>query len=205
MTMMSCVVPIVSAIVLPTGVPAAPPACCDGCGVPSNSPPSIMVASCAATVPSAVTAAVACNGRGLKVKCSKSGPLVIVPTLGAPPVEVTPAPNVPHPVPVPLKLTAVVVIINTGAIVALDPTPAGVSVRLPGVSVLPLLVQRTAVIDPAPTVWTVMVAAVIPVARLGSNGDGTTTTVGAVGYPAPGLLKVKPETVPDAILAQPDA
>src|SRR5215469_17979258 len=181
MTIMSCVVPIVRAIVLPTGVPAAPPACCDGCGVPSNKPPSMMVASCAATVPNAVTVKVACNGRGLKVKCRKSGPLVIVPTLGAPPVEVNPAPSVPQPVPVPDKLAVMQVIIKTGAMVALVPAPDGVSVKLPGVSVLSWLVQRTAVIEPAPTVCTVMVAAVMPVARFGSNGDGTTTTVGAVG------------------------
>src|SRR5215469_2548283 len=141
----------------------------------------MMVASCATAEPTLVIAKVACNGRGLNVKCSKSGPLVMVPTLGAPPVVLIKPATVPQPVPVPVKLTAVVVIMNTGARVALDPTPAGVKVRLPGVSVLPLLVQRTAVIDPAPTVWTVIVAAVIPDDRLGSNGDGTTTTVGAVG------------------------
>src|SRR5215469_16296932 len=106
----------------------------------------------------------------------------MVPTEGAPPTVVISAPSVPQPVPVPANDTDVVVCMTNGAMVAFEPAPASVNVMLAGLaSGAPELVQRMPVMDPEPTIAAVIVPAVMPVARLGSNGEGTTTIFGADG------------------------
>src|SRR5208282_3080784 len=109
-----------------------------------------------------------------------SGLLVIVPTEADPPTVVISAATVPQPVPVPVVLHVKIVCITLGTMVAFVPAPATVSVTFAGLaSATPLLVQSAPVIEPEPTRLKVTVAAVMPVERLGSNGDGTITPLGA--------------------------
>ena len=79
----------------------------------------------------------------------------------------------------PAEMVAPMIVCGTIATaVACVPTPLTVKVMFAGLLIgAPELVQRTPVNEPDDVKLKLRVAAVMPVARFGSNGDGTATTV----------------------------
>src|ERR1700743_153725 len=168
--------PSVSAIV--ATVPAEPmPGTDTTVGADSNSPPSKIEP----TVLAVIVANPICAGRGSKSRKFDIGPLVIEPCRGAPPEVV---PNGAPPSPAPERLAVTTVCITFAVSEPDEPAPPIDSVTEPSEplgSGEPLLVTIAPMMAPTEASGNATVALVMPVARFGSNGDGTTTATGAVG------------------------
>src|SRR5712671_7357407 len=108
--------------------------------------------------------------------------LVIEPCKGAPPNVVPP--EAVKPVPAPEMLADTTVCITFAVSVPDAPAPPTEIVTDPNEPLIngpPLLVTSAPVIAPAENSENDTEAVVMPTAKFGSNGDGTTTATGAVG------------------------